>query len=101
MKIKNILQKIFKKFLIFQVITTPFSMLNERISRVVKVPHYLSDKVRYVIACLLSMGFAISFGLRCNLGVAIVDVTNNSTVTEHGKEYEKVSWGPPTSMRAA
>ncbi|KAI5086772.1 vesicular glutamate transporter 2.1 isoform 1 [Silurus meridionalis] len=31
------------------------------------------------------LGFCISFGIRCNLGVAIVDMVNNSTVHQGGK----------------
>lgn len=34
---------------------------------------------RYVIAILSSLGFLISFGIRCNMGVAIVQMTGNST----------------------
>ncbi|XP_074660137.1 vesicular glutamate transporter 3-like [Tubulanus polymorphus] len=44
---------------------------------------------RYTIACLSSIGFMISFGIRCNLGVAIVQMTSNRTesvveTTENG-----------------
>lgn len=31
------------------------------------------------------LGFCISFGIRCNLGVAIVEMVNNSTVYVDGK----------------
>ncbi|XP_075240420.1 vesicular glutamate transporter 1-like [Convolutriloba macropyga] len=82
-----VLDSVFEKF---QIITAPFSRLNDTISHTIRLPSYFSDRVRYVIACLLSIGFAISFGLRCNLGVAIVDVTNNSTVSEHGKSVVHV-----------
>ncbi|XP_069132032.1 vesicular glutamate transporter 1-like isoform X1 [Argopecten irradians] len=34
---------------------------------------------RYVIAFLSSVGFIISFGIRCNMGVAIVTMTKNGT----------------------
>ncbi|GAB6029806.1 hypothetical protein CHUAL_005518 [Chamberlinius hualienensis] len=37
---------------------------------------------RYTIALLSSIGFLISFGIRCNLGVAIVPMTANSTDPE-------------------
>uniref|UniRef100_A0A8D0CLZ3 Solute carrier family 17 member 8 n=1 Tax=Scleropages formosus TaxID=113540 RepID=A0A8D0CLZ3_SCLFO len=35
---------------------------------------------RYIIAVLSGLGFCISFGIRCNLGVAIVEMVNNNTV---------------------
>ncbi|KAH1185864.1 hypothetical protein KIL84_018613 [Mauremys mutica] len=35
---------------------------------------------RYIIAMMSGLGFCISFGIRCNLGVAIVEMVNNSTV---------------------
>ncbi|KFM59617.1 Vesicular glutamate transporter 1, partial [Stegodyphus mimosarum] len=34
---------------------------------------------RYVISILSSIGFLISFGIRCNLGVAIVAMVTNTT----------------------
>lgn len=34
---------------------------------------------RYAIAFLSSVGFIISFGIRCNMGVAIVTMTKNGT----------------------
>uniref|UniRef100_A0A8C5N1R9 Vesicular glutamate transporter 1 n=1 Tax=Leptobrachium leishanense TaxID=445787 RepID=A0A8C5N1R9_9ANUR len=52
---------------------------------------------RYIIAILSGLGFCISFGIRCNLGVAIVDMVNNST-RHHGgkiiKEKAKFNWDP-------
>ncbi|XP_053305112.1 vesicular glutamate transporter 2 [Spea bombifrons] len=52
---------------------------------------------RYIIAIMSGLGFCISFGIRCNLGVAIVDMVNNST-THHGgkiiKEKAKFNWDP-------
>ena len=66
-------------FQVFDVCLAPLSRVNERVSHAITLPACTSERVRYVIATLLSIGFAISFGLRCNLGVAIVDVTNNST----------------------
>ncbi|XP_046439302.1 vesicular glutamate transporter 1-like [Daphnia pulex] len=36
---------------------------------------------RYTVAFLASIGFLISFGIRCNLGVAIVQMTANNTET--------------------
>ncbi|MBN3300923.1 VGL2A protein, partial [Amia calva] len=40
---------------------------------------------RYIIAIMSGLGFCISFGIRCNLGVAIVGMVNNSTVHQGGK----------------
>uniref|UniRef100_A0A8C1D0Z2 Solute carrier family 17 member 6a n=1 Tax=Cyprinus carpio carpio TaxID=630221 RepID=A0A8C1D0Z2_CYPCA len=40
---------------------------------------------RYIIAIMSGLGFCISFGIRCNLGVAIVGMVNNSTVHRGGK----------------
>lgn len=40
---------------------------------------------RYIIAMLSGIGFCISFGIRCNLGVAIVSMVNNSTIHQNGK----------------
>lgn len=34
---------------------------------------------RYTIALLSSIGFMISFGIRCNMGVAIVEMISNKT----------------------
>ena len=34
---------------------------------------------RYTIAFLSSVGFMISFGIRCNMGVAILQMTSNRT----------------------
>ncbi|XP_004851621.1 vesicular glutamate transporter 2 isoform X1 [Heterocephalus glaber] len=54
---------------------------------------------RYIIAIMSGLGFCISFGIRCNLGVAIVDMVNNSTVHRAGKvikEKAKFNWDPET-----
>ncbi|KAK1789886.1 hypothetical protein P4O66_015767, partial [Electrophorus voltai] len=55
---------------------------------------------RYIIAIMSGLGFCISFGIRCNLGVAIVDMVNNSTVHRGGKiivkEKAKFNWDPET-----
>lgn len=40
---------------------------------------------RYIIAIVSGLGFCISFGIRCNLGVAIVSMVNNSTIHQNGK----------------
>lgn len=57
---------------------------------------------RYIIAMLSGLGFCISFGIRCNLGVAIVSMVNNSTIHQNGKIIIKEvpgnsaprRWGP-------
>lgn len=46
---------------------------------------------RYTIAILSSIGFLISFGIRCNLGVAIVEMTTNTT-----SETIEFDWSPDT-----
>lgn len=45
---------------------------------------------RYIIAIMSGLGFCISFGIRCNLGVAIVDMVNNSTIHQGGKIIKEV-----------
>lgn len=45
---------------------------------------------RYIIAIMSGLGFCISFGIRCNLGVAIVDMVNNSTIHRGGKVIKEV-----------
>ncbi len=42
---------------------------------------------RYIIAILSGLGFCISFGIRCNLGVAVVSMVNNHTIYRDGKPY--------------
>ncbi|CAL8325586.1 unnamed protein product [Gadus morhua 'NCC'] len=55
---------------------------------------------RYIIAMMSGLGFCISFGIRCNLGVAIVSMVNNSTIHRDGKiiviEKAKFNWDPET-----
>ncbi|XP_061493759.1 vesicular glutamate transporter 3 isoform X2 [Rhineura floridana] len=54
---------------------------------------------RYIIAIMSGLGFCISFGIRCNLGVAIVEMVNNNTIYVNGKpEVEKAqfNWDPET-----
>lgn len=45
---------------------------------------------RYIIAILSGLGFCISFGIRCNLGVAIVEMVNNNTVYVNGTAVMRV-----------
>lgn len=49
---------------------------------------------RYIIAIMSGLGFCISFGIRCNLGVAIVDMVNNSTIHRGGKIIKEVGTFP-------
>ncbi|KAM8974060.1 vesicular glutamate transporter 3 isoform 1-T1 [Pelodytes ibericus] len=54
---------------------------------------------RYIIAIMSGLGFCISFGIRCNLGVAIVEMVNNNTIYVNGKpEIQKAqfNWDPET-----
>ncbi|KAK7118824.1 hypothetical protein R3I94_022356 [Phoxinus phoxinus] len=54
---------------------------------------------RYIIAILSGLGFCISFGIRCNLGVAVVSMVNNHTVYREGKPYvvkAQFTWDPET-----
>ena len=46
---------------------------------------------RYIIAIMSGLGFCISFGIRCNLGVAIVEMVNNNTIYVDGKPEIQVS----------
>ena len=49
---------------------------------------------RYTIALLSSIGFMISFGIRCNMGVAIVEMVSNKTgeVSGTGAPHERVDF---------
>ncbi|GAA6071076.1 vesicular glutamate transporter 1 isoform X1, partial [Tachysurus ichikawai] len=40
---------------------------------------------RYIMAILCGMGFCISFGIRCNLGVAVVSMVNDHTTYRGNK----------------
>ncbi|NXR98870.1 VGLU3 protein, partial [Oxylabes madagascariensis] len=54
---------------------------------------------RYIIAIMSGLGFCISFGIRCNLGVAIVEMVNNNTVYVEGKpelQTAQFNWDPET-----
>uniref|UniRef100_A0A8D3CKZ1 Solute carrier family 17 member 8 n=1 Tax=Scophthalmus maximus TaxID=52904 RepID=A0A8D3CKZ1_SCOMX len=54
---------------------------------------------RYIIAILSGLGFCISFGIRCNLGVAIVEMVNNNTVYINGTpvlQKAQFNWDPET-----
>ncbi|KAJ8268797.1 hypothetical protein COCON_G00114040 [Conger conger] len=54
---------------------------------------------RYIIAILSGLGFCISFGIRCNLGVAIVEMVNNNTVYINGTaviQPAQFDWDPET-----
>ncbi|XP_061061133.1 vesicular glutamate transporter 3 isoform X2 [Eubalaena glacialis] len=54
---------------------------------------------RYIIAIMSGLGFCISFGIRCNLGVAIVEMVNNSTIYVDGKpeiQTAQFNWDPET-----
>ncbi|XP_069945788.1 vesicular glutamate transporter 3 [Cherax quadricarinatus] len=53
-----------------------------------RIDHYLPPDCpccnmtkRFTMALLASIGFLISFGIRCNMGVAVVEMTSNATAT--------------------
>jgi len=41
-----------------------------------------SIPTRYQMSLLASLGFMISFGIRCNMGVAMIEMTKQSNETE-------------------
>ncbi|KAM9272158.1 vesicular glutamate transporter 1-like [Cariama cristata] len=54
---------------------------------------------RYGIAILCGIGFCISFGIRCNLGVAVVSMVNGAVVTPSGPpscQHAQFNWDPET-----
>uniref|UniRef100_A0A8C5BKH1 Solute carrier family 17 member 8 n=1 Tax=Gadus morhua TaxID=8049 RepID=A0A8C5BKH1_GADMO len=54
---------------------------------------------RYIVGILSGLGFCISFGIRCNLGVAIVEMVNNNTVYINGTavmQKAQFNWDPET-----
>uniref|UniRef100_A0A3B3TRP0 Vesicular glutamate transporter 1 n=1 Tax=Poecilia latipinna TaxID=48699 RepID=A0A3B3TRP0_9TELE len=52
---------------------------------------------RYIIAILSGIGFCISFGIRCNLGVAIVSMVNSHTRDAFvSPQKAQFSWDPET-----
>jgi len=53
---------------------------------------------RYVLAILSGLGFCISFGIRCNLGVAIVEMVNNNTVYINGTPVLQVAESNQTGL---
>ena len=48
-------------------------------SRIPFVNSIRNMPVRYQTAFLSSLGFLISFGIRCNMGVSVVSMTHNET----------------------
>ncbi|KAK0152315.1 Vesicular glutamate transporter 3 [Merluccius polli] len=54
---------------------------------------------RNIVGILSGLGFCISFGIRCNLGVAIVEMVNNNTVYINGTaviQKAQFNWDPET-----
>ncbi|KAI3386450.1 hypothetical protein SNEBB_011487 [Seison nebaliae] len=52
---------------------------------------------RYQIAFMASLGFLISFGIRCNMGVAIEEMTRNITKFDDGNitfTFQEFEWSP-------
>jgi hypothetical protein len=56
-------------------VKTPNTYLPSRLS-------FISVPKRYQIAFLSSLGFFISFGIRCNMGVAVVVMVHNRMVID-------------------
>ena len=52
---------------------------SEGYSRIPLVNRIRNMPVRYQTAFLSSLGFLISFGIRCNMGVSVVSMTHNET----------------------
>ncbi len=52
---------------------------SEGYSRIPCVNSIRNMPVRYQTAFLSSLGFLISFGIRCNMGVSVVAMTHNET----------------------
>lgn len=52
---------------------------SEGYSRIPLVNRIRNMPVRYQTAFLSSLGFLISFGIRCNMGVSVVAMTHNET----------------------
>lgn len=66
----------------------PTGITSNNSGKYVKMPNtYLPNRFpfinipkRYQIALLSSLGFLVSFGIRCNMGVAVVVMVHNRTV---------------------
>ena len=55
-------------------------MTRARFSVSVSMFHFRCNCARrYQIALLSSVGFLLSFGIRCNMGVAVLEMTKNET----------------------
>ncbi|KAK2174622.1 hypothetical protein NP493_789g01035 [Ridgeia piscesae] len=56
---------------------------------------------RFVVALFASFGLLISFGLRCNISVAVVQMTTNrTTVTPDGGNKTEPEFDWPPGVRA-
>lgn len=51
---------------------------------------YQSFPKRYILACLIFLGFCVLYGLRVNLNIAIGVMCNNNTQTINGFQVNKV-----------
>lgn len=63
----------------------PNSYIPSRFEFIYSIFPCLNMSKRYQIAFLSSLGFLISFGIRCNMGVAVVVMVHNQTKKDkHG-----------------
>ena len=58
---------------------SPNSYVQSRFAPVLAIFPCFNMSKRYQIAFLSSLGFLISFGIRCNMGVAVVVMVHNQT----------------------
>ena len=64
---------------------SPYSYVPSRLAPLYSIFPFLEMSKRYQIAFMSSLGFLISFGIRCNMGVAVVVMVHNTTVVDkHG-----------------
>jgi hypothetical protein len=71
----------------------PHSYVPSRLAPLYALFPFLEMSKRYQIAFMSSLGFLISFGIRCNMGVAVVVMVHNTTkVDKHGNITIIVSW---------
>ncbi|CAF0756582.1 unnamed protein product [Brachionus calyciflorus] len=78
----------------------PSSYIPSRFECLFSIFPCLNMSKRYQIAFLSSLGFLISFGIRCNMGVAVVVMVHNQTkIDKHGNVTiipAAFDWGPGT-----
>ena len=75
----------------------------ERPQKIRKVDQYCQPECpccglskRYTQAWLVAIGFMISFGIRCNVGVSVVKMMENTTDANNVTELSSFNWTPET-----